>query len=122
MSCGYPVVRLERFVLRAGSRSSQHRHRSGADQLEDSKWAEYLDEAVELLLRAGGLDDHRLRTQVDDPGTEGLHELQQLGAAVLRGANLHERHLARDGGRMRHVFDREDVDELVEVRFQPARG
>ena len=70
---------------------------------------------VDLVLRAGDLDRHRLARDVDDVRAEDLGELHDLGAALHRSGDPEKRHLPRDRVVGLHVPDLDHVDELVKL-------
>ena len=70
---------------------------------------------VDLALRAGDLDDHRLPRQVDDPALRQLDELQDLGPIGVGRPDLDEGQLLGDDRVRRDVLDLQDVDQPVEL-------
>ena len=68
-----------------------------------------------LSCDAGDLDRQRAARDVDDLGLEDLGELHDLGAALDRGVDPEQRHLAGDRRVGLHVADLDHVDELVKL-------
>ena len=72
-------------------------------------------EGLDLVGAARHLDRQRAPGDVDDLRPEDLGELHDLGAALDRGGDLEQRHLAGDRLARLHVPDLDHVDQLVEL-------
>src|SRR5436853_2641058 len=87
----------------------------GADELLQAVRADELLERVDVLRRAGELEDDRVGAEVDDAGAEDLAERHQLGALRRRRRDLHEDELALDRLAGHELRDAEHVHELVHL-------
>src|SRR5262249_10480387 len=67
-------------TLTRAARAAGHRDDTGAHKLGDSVGLQHLEEALNLTFIAGGLNDERLRTDVDDFRAVDVDELHHLHA------------------------------------------
>src|SRR3954447_6886485 len=86
-----------------------------AHRLDHPERPDHLLEGVDLVRRAGDLDDQRLARHVDDLAPEDLHRLEHLGALGAVGGDLEQRQLASDRALGLEVADLDHVDELVQL-------
>src|SRR3954454_23527135 len=104
-----PRLRAVR-VERAGEADA-----AGADELLQPVRADELLERVDVLGRAGQLEDDRVAPEVGDARREDLAERHQLGALRRGRGDLHERQLPLDRRAARELGGAEDVAELVQL-------
>src|SRR3990172_7705289 len=111
------LVALRLFVLgRVGHcRAAQHRYAAGAHQLDHLEVLEQLNQGIDLVFVAGGLDDDRVRGDVHNLGVEDVDDLQDLAAVRAVGPHLDQGQLAADDVLFRDVADVDDVYELVHL-------
>src|SRR3954451_2878903 len=95
--------------------AARDRDLAGAHHLDHPERPDHLLEGVDLLRRAGDLDDERLARHVDDVAAEDLDDLEHLGALGPVGGDLEQRQLARDRSVGLEVADLDHVDELVQL-------
>ena len=78
--------------------------------------------ASNFFFRAGDFDDHRVRRQIHHARAKNAHDFHQAVARFFASFHFNQRQAASDGGNVRHVFDREHVDQLVDIGFDAMRG
>src|SRR3954465_9165088 len=76
--------------------AARDRDLARAHHLDHPERPDHLLEGVDLLRRAGDLDDERLAGHVDDVAAEDLDDLEHLGALRAVRGDLEQRQLARD--------------------------
>src|SRR3954469_20485121 len=95
-----PSFRMRGYLSpkgRAGlAPAARDRDLAGAHHLDHPERPDHLLEGIDLLRRAGDLDDERLARHVDDVAAEDLDDLEHLGALRPVGGDLEQRQLARD--------------------------
>ena len=107
--------RLEVDEPQARVVAAHQRDGAAAGHLLDAEGAHQLDEVVDLLRRAGDLDDHRLRGDVDDPAAEDLEDVEQVAAGGVGRVHAQQQQLVGDDALAGDVVDGDDVDELGEL-------
>src|SRR3954468_2405185 len=95
--------------------TARDRDLARAHHLDHPERPDHLLEGVDLVRRAGDLDDERLARHVDDLAAEDLHRLEHLGALGAVGGDLEQRQLAGDRALGLAVADLDHVDELVQL-------
>src|SRR5439155_24803600 len=83
-------------TLGGGGRGAAEADAPGADELLDAVRTDELLEGVNLLRRAGELEDDGVRAQVGDTSLEDVGECEQLAALRGRRRHLDQRKLALD--------------------------
>ena len=90
-------LRAGRGADRSGlAAAARDRDLAGARHLDQAEGAHHALERLDLLPRAGDLDDHRALRDVDDLAAEDLDDLHDLAARGAVGGDLEQRELARD--------------------------
>src|SRR3954470_23916392 len=82
-----------RAVALHGREPARHRHTAGAHHLHHAVGPQHFDQAVDLVLRAGGLDDERLGADIDDARAVDVDELHDVRPRLARGGHLDEREI-----------------------------
>src|SRR6185312_8517437 len=89
---------------------------AGARHVDEAQRLHQVDEGVELLGRAGHLENEALDRRIDDPGTENVGQPQGFDALLAGARHLDERQLALDMGalvgQVAHDVDGHQAREL----------
>src|SRR3954471_3087603 len=95
-----PSFRIRGYLSPTGGSglgpAARDRDLAGAHHLDHPERPDHLLEGVDLVRRAGDLDDERLAGHVDDVAAEDLDDLEHLGALRAVRGDLEQRQLARD--------------------------
>ena len=99
---------------------------AGARDLDEAERAHQFDELVDLLARAGELEDEALVRGVDHVGAEDFRDAQALDALLARAGDLHQRQLALDAaggiGDVDHLDDGHEAQQLLLDLFEHVVG
>src|SRR5215813_9155591 len=89
---------------------------AGAGDVDEAERLHQVDEGVQLLGRAGELEDEGLDRGVDDAGAEHVGDAQGLHALVAGAAHLHQGQLALEVRAFRgEIADAVDGHEAVQL-------
>src|SRR5690625_397606 len=88
---------------------------AGLDDLANAVRLQRGEQRLQLAVRAGRLDRHGVRGDVDDVRPEQLDDLQDGGAGGVVRPHLDEQELALDGDVRLQLDDLDDVDQLVQL-------
>ena len=108
---------------RAAALAARHRDAAGAHHLEHAVWAQDVEQAVDLRPRIPRSRSRATSGATSTTRAPNTSTSCMMGAPAGRvGADLDERQIADHGGPLRDVVDADDVDQLVQVRFDPVRA
>ena len=100
--------------------AARHGDASGARHFQHAEWTQNLQQAVDLVHRAGNFHDQGFGGHVHHARAKHLDEFHQVGAVLLVGGNFDQRQVALQHGTVGNIFGQQDIHELFQAGFQPV--